>query len=350
LFLAFPAAMALAYPLRHQRASLSLPQRSAVALFLFAYTLFALLRYEVGSDWYAYEDMYQRAQASDIAESLAITDPGFGLLLWLSGLFGLGVYPVNAMCAFVLGYGIVRVAALTREPWLAIAGGVPYLLIVVGFGYVRQSAAIGLILVAVAALDRERPLRTMLLLGVALLFHSTSIAVWPVFAMALANRNRLRMLAFTTLGAAAFIVVLSSRIDEFQQGYLESEYSSGGAFVRLLMGLIPSLLLLLRWRAFDETGRVRLLWLGFALANIAGFFALGLSPSTTAVDRIALYFAAVQLVVFGEISRLLGTSARTGLLLRLLVLGLVAAIQIVWLVYATHAEDWVPYETVLRYF
>jgi hypothetical protein len=56
------------------------------------------------------------------------------------------------------------------------------------------------------------------------------------------------------------------------------------------------------------------------------------------------------LVVFGEISRLLGTSARTGLLLRLLVLGLVAAIQIVWLVYATHAEDWVPYETVLRYF
>ena len=68
--------------------------------------------------------------------------------------------------------------------------------------------------------------------------------------------------------------------------------------------------------------------------------------SSTAVDRIALFVSVIQLAAFGEIRDLLGLTQRNVLFLRLVMIGLAAAVQTVWLVYATHAEFWVPYNAI----
>lgn len=201
LLLGAAALFALAVPTSDgQRVGLN--QTLAFAAFGLFYFLVATLRYEIGGDWFPYLVMLDDVRTGALGETRAWTDPAFGLLLVLSSAVGGGIYLVNGICALILFYGVVRVAIQTKEPWLALTVAVPYLLIVVGMGYVRQAAAIGLVLAATDAVRRERPSRAIVQLGVAVMFHSTAIVALPLFAMALANRNKLRILilSFRVLG------------------------------------------------------------------------------------------------------------------------------------------------------
>lgn len=322
-------------------------QAFSLAIFGLFYSLVAALRSEVGGDWFAYLYMLGTIRLGGIEEAVTATDPGFGLLLYLSNGLGTGIYLVNGVCSAILFYGVARAALQTREPWLAVAVAVPYLLIVVGMGYVRQAAAIGLVLAAVDAVRRERTSRALGMLLGATLFHSTAIVTWPLFAVAFANRNKLRYLLVSTAGAVGMWYLILNRLGEFGEDYLGDAYESGGALVRLLMGVFPSLLLLVSVRRFNVGGRARSVWIGFAIANILALVGFFLSPSSTAVDRIALYFTGVQLIAFGSIGDLLGLSLRSRTLLRLLVLAYAAATLLIWLIYATNASAWVPYKSVL---
>ena len=350
LLLAFPALMALFAPLREDNEPFGMSMVLGALFLGLAYVLISLMRYEVGGDWIAYQAMYDAVQDRPLGEALAVTDIGFSLLLILSAKLGTGIYLVNAFCSLVLIYGVLRIAMTTREPWLAVTAAVPYILIVVGLGYVRQGAAIGFILLAIAAVGRERPIKVFALLGLALAFHSTSIAVWPLFAWALANRNRLRVLLLSTVGAAGFLALVAWRYSNFAAGYIEQEYGSSGTLVRLLMSAVPSVILVLRYRYFVAPARSRAMWLWFAFANLAALASLAVVSSSTAVDRTSLYFACVQIIVFGQLSALLNLSPRMNLIVRVLVITYSIAVQSVWLIYATHADSWVPYQSILRYF
>lgn len=323
-------------------------QGQALVALLFAlfYLILSLVRYEVGSDWYAYEGMYSTVAGEPLSGAFSVTDPLFSLLLWLAAQLDAGIYPVNAICSAILVVGVIRVAVMTREPWLALTASVPYLLIVVGFGYVRQAAAIGVLLMAIGSLDRRRPLRTLMLVLLASGFHSTAIVLFPIFGFAMANRNKLAVLSLLSVSVMLFLVFAARQFQNFSELYFEAQYSSSGALVRILMGFIPAVVLLLRWSAVDSPYRVRMMWLGLALANVAALVALAITPSSTVIDRMALYFSAVQIFVFGEIMTLLGLSARHAPLIRLLVIAVSVAVMLVWLNFATHAGDWVPYETV----
>lgn len=319
----------------------------SLTIFGLFYALLAALRFEVGGDWFSYLYMFGTVRLGGLSEAFTATDPGFGLLLYISNGLGTGIYLVNGVCSAILFYGVARSALQTREPWLAVAVAVPYLLIVVGMGYVRQAAAIGLVLAAIDAVRRERIPRAIGMLAGATLFHSTAIVTWPLFAVALANRNKLRYLLLSTGGVIAMWYLILNRLGDFGEDYLGSSYESGGTLVRLLMGLIPSVLLLVSVRRFQIGGRARSIWIGFALANVAAMAAYFLSPSSTAVDRIALYFTGVQLIAFGSIGDLLGVSLRSRSILRLLVLAYATATLLIWLTYATNADAWVPYKSVL---
>lgn len=349
LFLAFPALMALTYPRLAPRYSSNAAQGLALLTFVLFYALLAGLRYEVGGDWLNYIDMYEDMRTDSLGYALTRTDPLFGLFNWISAQIGTGVYLVNFLCGMILGLGVVRAAMRFREPWLAILIAVPYLLIVVGLGYVRQGLAIGFVLIAITSLDRARPLRTAAYLVLAVLSHSTAALALPLFGYALARRYKAFAVIFSFIGAVLFLYVLAPRLGQFELGYIDQEYDSGGATVRLLMSLLPSLLLLARYRAFVASERVRSVWILVALANVAALVALFVTPSSTAVDRIALFYSIIQLAVFGEFRDLSGLSARYATLIRLLLIAIAVAVQSVWLIFATNAEFWVPYQSVLQF-
>jgi len=68
--------------------------------------------------------------------------------------------------------------------------------------------------------------------------------------------------------------------------------------------------------------------------------------ASTAVDRIALYFIPIQVVVFARLPLLLRHRIRPGTVAIGIVLGY-AAVLYVWLNYATHARYWLPYQNML---
>ena len=350
LLFAYPAVLAFAYPTGPKPAGNSAGQTIALAGFVVFYTLLAGLRWDVGGDWGNYVEIYDEIALATLGEALTITDPLFGLVNWVSAQFDLGVYFVNGVCSFMLVVGVARIVGSLREPWLAMLMAVPYLLIVVGLGYIRQGAAIGLLLLAMNAYDRGSLLRTAAYLLIGVGFHSTAIMVFPLFALSLAQRHKIMALILAVVSVYAYFGLVVPRLDKFNAGYLEAELESTGAATRVLMSFLPSVLLLLRWRHFGTTERVRPIWLTIAIANIIAMAALFLTPSSTAVDRAALYFSVAQLAMFGEFRNLIPYSERMVSFVRILLFVLAALVQTVWLVYATNAEFWVPYKTLFEAF
>jgi hypothetical protein len=347
LLFAYPAVLALTYPARlGERQAPGVAQSLARWGFVVFYTLLAGLRYDVGGDWGNYEIIYEDIRLGTLAHALDATDPLYGLANWVSAQFDTGVYFVNGICAFVLVCGVVSVSSRFSEPWLAIAISVPYLLIVVGLGYVRQGAAIGMVLLAVSAFERERMLGTVALLFVAVGFHSTAVIVFPLFAWGFVRHYGLVAILFIGIIIATYFAFVVPRIDRFYINYIQAEYDSAGALPRVLMSAIPGALLILRWQSFGEQLRSRLIWLSMAVAAVAALGALALVQSSTAVDRTALFFSPVQMAAFGEFRRLTNLSNRAPLIHRSALIALAAFVQVVWLVYATNAPYWVPYQSL----
>ncbi len=347
LLLAFPASMALIYPLGNENKKITLSQNLPMQFFALAYIILATTRFEIGGDWAAYLEMYNVAKIISLTDTMTFTDPFFALLIWVSGQLDWGIYPANGICAALMVIGIIRIAQTTREPWLAITFAVPYLLIVVGMGYVRQAGAIGLILIAISSLDRGKWVSMIAQLFVAIMSHSTAGMVFPLFGQAMMQKRRILSFVLTIIGAAAFFYIINQRLDKFTTNYIDNEFDSGGAIVRAAMNFVPAALLLIRWKYFSITGRSRSIWLGFALASIGAIVALALISSSTVVDRLGLYFAPIQLIVTGSLTELIPLKGVGVYFLRALTIAIAVVVQLVWLLVSVYAVSWVPYHSIL---
>jgi len=119
---------------------------------------------------------------------------------------------------------------------------------------------------------------------------------------------------------------------------------SDGAKIRVAMNLFPSLLLLMyrkEWkRSFDDYS----FWFWIALGSI--IFVFLVSAASTAVDRVALYFIPIQLVVFARLPYLVRKQVSPSATKALIVL-MYTLVLFVWLTFATHSTYWIPYQNIL---
>lgn len=146
------------------------------------------------------------------------------------------------------------------------------------------------------------------------------------------------------VAAASYVLLLEDSVDALQRGYLEAQYQSEGALVRLLMNALPAALLLWKRKRFAGALSQQRLWFWFALISVALMGLNFVSPSSTAVDRVGLYMLPLQLMVFAYLPEALGhQSGRGNRAWVVAVLGYYAAEQFVWLNFATHAYAWLPY-------
>jgi hypothetical protein len=99
------------------------------------------------------------------------------MLNWFGANVVGDIYLVNLVCAVIFAYGLIAFARTSPRPWLSVCVAVPYLVIVVTMGYTRQGVAIGLAMLALAALDRGSVLGFGFFIVVASLFHVASYQV-----------------------------------------------------------------------------------------------------------------------------------------------------------------------------
>ena len=320
-------------------------------LWLFFALFVALMigfRHEVGGDWEPYLDIYDDMKTRAFAEAILeggfrTADPGYAFFNWLSIQLGWGIYGVNLACGLLFVAGFSMFARRQPNPWLAWVIAIPYLVIVVVMGYSRQGVALGLIFAALASIDARRMGRFVVLVALAVLFHKSAAVMLP-FGFVLRRRGPLNTIALAMALLAAGGAFFYSHLENFWMSYVDYRQESEGAAVRVAMNALPAAIMLLTpgWRRrWPEPGH----WRYIALASIGMLFVVGVA--STAVDRVALFLAPIQIYVWCRFPSLYDDRTfRTAAVVA--VCCVYGAVMGVWLNLSNFAGAfWLPYRSVL---
>lgn len=302
------------------------------------------LRHQVGGDWFTYADHIKEAGYQSLPQALVSGDPAYSLLNWLAGHNGLGPYFVNTVCAALFAWGLVVFCRAQPRPWLALVVAMPYLVTVVAMGYTRQGVAIGLAMLGLVALADRKTLRFVVFVALAATFHKSAVILMPLAVLA-GTRHRVWTAFWVGLSAVLlYVLMLQGSVDSLTVNYIGAQYDSSGAAIRVAMNAVPAALFLRYRRRFVMPQADRSFWTWMALGALAFVGLLAVSPSSTAVDRVALYWIPLQLFVLSRLPNALGQ--RDGLNAEWVyaVVGYSAVVLFVWLVFAKTAFAWLPYQ------
>ena len=306
-------------------------------------TLLIGYRVEVGGDWSTYLWHLERASMSSFAETWKLSDPGYRLLNWASAELGLGIWGVNLVAGGVFAYSLAVFCRQLPRPWFALTVAIPYMVVVVSMGYTRQAIALGFAMLALTALGRQEIRQFAFWIVIAATFHKSAVLLLPIAALASTRNRYWTFVWISVITAVAYTLLLEESLEALYLNYVIAEYQSEGAFIRLAMNAVPASILLLGYRYFRLPPGQVALWIWFAIFSVVIFAAFPFTAATTALDRVALYFLPLQLVVLSYFPDAFG---RTQLERTVLLLGVVmyyAAVMFVWLNFATHAQYWLPY-------
>lgn len=319
----------------------------ALALLAIATAMMMGLRYEIGADWFNYLDNYNLVQLLSYSQSLATFDVGYASLVYFAAKLDVGIWLVNTICACVMVAGVAVFCSRQYNPALTFLVAIPYLIIVVGMGYTRQGTAIGVILAGLADADVKRIPKLAVFILIAALFHRTSLLVLPLALAPLARRNLLHAIGGGLVSLILFYLLLSRSSDQLVTTYITQDYESGGAVVRVAMNIVPAVLALALRKRLGFNDYQRDMWTLFALVALATLPLVLATSFTTAIDRLALFLIPLQLAVLPRLPYVLRSGRAGNAQMFLAVCGYSAAVQLVWLAFATHASYWVPYRAVL---
>lgn len=301
-------------------------------------------RYEVGGDWFTYVDYLDTVYGTKVSDVLTLSDPGYMLLNWLALKMGWDIVGVNVLGGIIFSLGIVQFCRSLPRPWLGLAVAMPYLVIVVGMGYSRQGIALSVALLGLLAFQRGSIFWFFAWVALGATFHKTAVLLLPIAALA-SSRNRWWTIAWAiVVTGVAYALLLAESMEALYESYVEVDYQSEGAQIRLLMNALPALLLLMFSRRFPFRPIEASLWRWFALISFALLAILFITSASTAVDRIALYMLPLQMVVFSHLpSAWAPRNQRQQFGIVALVLAYYLMVLAVWLLFAKHAQYWLPY-------
>ena len=306
-------------------------------------TLLIGFRYEVGGDWFNYIRHFNEVYYLSFWEAVKRFDPAHGAMNWLSNYLGWGVYGTNLAYGAIFSLGLIAFCRPQPRPLLALAVAMPYLVVVVAMGYSRQGVAIGLALFALLALAERNTLKFVIFVALAGLFHKSAVVLIPIAALASTKRKVWTAVWVGAMAVLMYYLYLEESAETLVESYVGSQMASEGGAIRVAMNAVPALLFLLNRKRFRLDRAELALWTWLSLIAVAFVPIFLLSPSSTAVDRVALYFIPLQIYVFSRLPDALWRgkhrlAVRSGVVLYY---GLV---MFVWLNYATHSKYWLPYQ------
>lgn len=327
-------------------------------------TLIIGFRYRVGGDWGTYLRILYSVRGLELEQIVQRSDPGYALLNSLSLENDCDIYGVNLIAGGVFAFGLLKFCLSRVRPWLGLAVAVPYLVIVVAMGYTRQGVALGLIMAGLVALKNKSIFWFVVCVALGATFHRSAVLIFPIVALS-ASRNRWWTAVWVGLFALGLYKVLLEKDAELlYKNYIEAGYQSQGAAVRLLMNALPAAIFLIWRKRFRFAKSERGLWTWFSIISLLLLAVLAISPSSTAVDRVALYMLPLQVAVFAGLpdafgsqgglqAPRMGTSislnsgsrlqAGTAQALILYILVFYGSVLFVWLNFAENVRYWLPY-------
>lgn len=278
-----------------------------------------------------------------LQDFMQLIDPGYGALMWFTANSGMNVWLLHLVGGALFAFGLAKFCLIEAHPWLAMTVAIPYLVIVVAMGYDRQAVAIGFVLLAIVALRHKSLGQFIGGILLATSMHVTSLVLMPLLLVG-SRINKVWVLGICgPIFVVAFVYVLQDKVDAAVTGYFAKGYSSSGTETRLLMNAIPAFIYLAFRRTFDLDDSERLFANVMSIAAVLFVVFFFLSPSSTVVDRLALYVIPVQIFVLGRLPFAFGHTRKSRRAVTIGVVVYSALVMIVWLSFADNAIAWVPY-------
>ena len=302
------------------------------------------LRWETGGDWYNYVDLVNGLAYTSLESVLTNPDPGFGILAHYASNGGDGITTVTMFSGIMMAIGLTVFCRNQPRPWLALTAAFPYMIVVLGMGYIRQGIALSFIMIGLVVLQRSSILRYVAVIAIGATFHSSAALFIPIAALTQAKNRLWTMIWVGISAAAAFFLVLRDQADTFITNYVEAEFNSTGALVRVMMTTLAAVLFLWFRSRFRLSPREQSLWTWLSYIALSFPVLLVVLPSSTAVDRIALYWLPLQLFVFARLPDALATDIKSQRLITFMIFAAYALTFYVWINFADNSFGWVPYK------
>jgi hypothetical protein len=303
------------------------------------------LRHQVGGDWWNYLHELVNYTNTSFRDAITHDDPAYSMLCVMAVRYGGGPYIINTVCAVVFAWGLVSFCRIQPRAWLAMTVAISYLVIVVAMGYTRQGAAIGLAMLGMVALADRRLLHFALFITLAAAFHKSAVILMPLAALASTKKKFFTVIWVVLFSIVLYWLFLQKSVEALQKNYIEAEYQSAGAAVRVFMNAVPAVLFLLYRSRFQLSRDEKNFWTWVSWIALVFVVLLKISPSSTAVDRVALYLIPLQLFVLSRIPEVLGRISGKGNDAWIMtVVGYCALIQFIWLFYGVFSFRWLPYQ------
>ena len=338
--------------------ALTAPKTSLKPLLLIFVSLyigiFVGLRENVGGDWVNYLELLELADQPSISSVPLIRDPSYLVLSWISVRLGLGIYGVNLVCALLFSISLLIFCSRLPRPFIALTLSLPYSLYVLAMGYTRQSVAVSLIYLLITFQSQLSIQSSFILLTLATSFQQTTLVCFSWLLPQLQYNqstkiaNLFYLLIFSALILALYFLFLNNRISIFFDNYLGQEVmNSSGAVYRVILLSLPSILFLTHSNRLHLNPREKSLMTSICLYTLICLLSFAFIPSSTVIDRLALYALPILPYVGSHLPELkpynLSPSA-----CNLLCVGLAIASFFAWILFSPNAaSSWLPYRNIL---
>ncbi len=183
----------------------------------------------------------------------------------------------------------------------------------------RQALAMSICLLSYRFVREKKPLRFLLIVLLAVLFHKSALVFLLVYPM---RRMRLNAMTFVVIAAGfALLVSFGDRLATLYNSMTGEDYEVGdvfetGGLVTVLIYLIAILCMFLLYQRLQDPER----FLPFALIVVGFAIYLGRYTSQQIYERISYYFAYFLMLAFPEVME--GMEARTRTVTRISFLAL----------------------------
>lgn len=305
------------------------------------------LRFEVGGDWGNYQRIYQNIAFMSLHQAIGSGDIGYTVINWLAAQGTLGIVFVNSVCALLFMGGFARLAWRQPNPALAVLVAVPYLIIVVAMGYTRQAAAIGVICLAIADGSERRLLRLTILIVIAALFHKTAILVLPIALVPVFRRSAIFGVFGVLMFVVLFVLLLRDTAGQMMTSYVQGDYDSQGAAVRIFMNVVAASIFLFLRKNIVMPNFQKSFWTACSILSLLSVFAFLTFSASSGIDRLSLYLIPLQAITYSRLPYILSHDRRAVPSIIIGVIGYSFFVQFVWLNYADNVEYWLPYSMSL---
>lgn len=307
-------------------------------------TLFVGYRFEIGVDWVTYELIFLEISRMPLIDTLSYGDAAYSFVNWAVSRAGGQIWHVNLICAAIFSYGLIKFCSILPRPALALAVSIPMLVVVTAMGYTRQATAVGCIMLAFTYFKGTINWRWMVWLSLAILFHRSAIFAFPFFVIAGTKRPILSAVVGGGMAVILLYAVVLQNIGDVLSLYFEGDIESSGTIPRIAIGALVGI-------SFFYVKDRDILGVRHDLVKIMAIAMIILLPlnlviPSTVVDRIGVLLLPSQAAILAAVAASLAQKPWTEGVVTVAILSIYAAVFLIWLLFATFATYWIPYENV----